>query len=54
MTGQAFVATLALLAVLAVGVAVLVTELDARRPHGRHRVDRVDETTVPLTVGRWS
>lgn len=55
MTGQAFVATLALLAVLAVGVAVLVTELEARRPHGRHRADQdTGADTVPLPVGKWS
>lgn len=54
MTGQAFVASLALLAVLSVGAAVLITELDARRPHGRHRADQdAGADTVPLPVGRW-
>lgn len=60
MTGPAFVALLALAAVLAVGAAVLVTEIAARRPGGRHRAGRViegelvSEDTVPLPVGRWS
>ncbi|WP_026931176.1 hypothetical protein [Glycomyces tenuis] len=59
MTGPMFVAALALAAVLAVGVCVLVTEVAARRPVGRHRAGRViegelvDESTLPIPVGRW-